>query len=128
MAHLVLGVGGFMVLAGLIALVVGIDMLPTERGVAAVIASVMALSAGVITMALGVAIQRLDWLIGRIDGLGRSVRPVAPKEQMAGEPVAAPPAPSLPVPPVVPVAHPADSVRSDAAASVAPAIDRKSVV
>lgn len=79
MAIIVQVTGGLLALAGLVGLVFGIDMLPTERGVAAVIASVTALTGGVVTAAIGIAIQRLDTLLNGlgVDPVIRTSRPAA---------------------------------------------------
>jgi hypothetical protein len=96
MAIVVQGVGGVMFLAGLIGLWYGIDMLPTERGVAGTIASVTAMTGGVVTGALGLVLARLEMLTPRL--AGRSERP-----RIKSEPETA----AVPPPPVeLPVAEP----------------------
>lgn len=77
MAIVVQITGALLALCGLVGLVYGIDMLPTERGVAGVISSVVALTGGLITAALGLVIQRLETLISG------GVRTVAPRIEAA---------------------------------------------
>ena len=77
MAIVVQIVGAILAVGGLVGLVYGIDMLPTERGVAGTISSVTAFSAGVVTVALGLVIQRLDALAGS------GVRTAAPRVEPA---------------------------------------------
>lgn len=73
MAIVVQITGALLALCGLVGLVYGVDMLPTERGVAGVISSSVLLVGGVVTAALGFVIQRLETLIAG------SVRTVAPR-------------------------------------------------
>jgi hypothetical protein len=68
MAIVVLCVGAFLTLMGIIGYLYGLDTLPSERGVAGVIAASVALVGGVITIALGLVLKRMDDLMKLLPG------------------------------------------------------------
>ena len=83
MAILVQCLGAVLALGGLIGLVYGIDMLPTERGIAGTISSTVALTGGILTAAIGVLIQRVEALRTAAPATQRP----APAKSVAEKPV-----------------------------------------
>lgn len=83
MAIVVLIVGGLLSILGIAGYIYGLDLMPTERGVAGVISSSVIIVGGVLTLALGLVLRKLEEF-GRALGLS---------ELAALPPVAATPAP-----------------------------------
>ncbi|MCA0423405.1 MAG: hypothetical protein LCH61_08790 [Proteobacteria bacterium] len=100
MAIVVQCLGVVMALGGLIGLVYGVDMLPTERGIAGTIGSMVALAGGTVTAALGVLIQRIDGLKSALAAAPRTVAPRIAVEEARAR-VEPPVVEPIPPPPVV---------------------------
>lgn len=95
-------IAAVLALCGLAGFINGLDLLPTERGIAFTISSVVAIGAGIITSALALLIRRLDRLSDQLrSGLPQvpvvaEVAPPAPQHAASDEqaelPLALPPA------------------------------------
>ncbi len=115
MALFVVACGVLLMLGGAVSLLLGFDIVMTERGAAMTIGGVVALSGGVIAVGIGLALVRLNQILGALEARaakpvrgGMSDRPVVPLASEEGRlpaAIAEPPAPGLAAP--EPVAPPA---------------------
>lgn len=111
-------IAGALALAGLAGFAYGTDLLPTERGIAYTISSVVAFSAGVVTLALALVMRRLDRLTAQM----QAHRPEGALVAQAATPDVAPPvAPAPDDQPELPLAPPPAAPEPPAEPDSAPA-------
>ena len=108
MAIVVLVVGGLLSILGIAGYIYGLDMMPTERGVAGVISSSVLVVGGVLTLALGLLLRRLEEMSKALGLAFASPAPVVEAEAPAQVAAEAPADAPIELPKVVPV----EAVRS----------------
>ena len=103
MAIVVLVVGGLLTILGIAGYIYGLDLMPTERGVAGVISSSVIIVGGVLTVAMGLVLRKLEDF-GKALGLNDLATPVS-ADAAPAMPVEAAPVPEDPIelPKIVPV-------------------------
>lgn len=106
MALLVIVCGALLVIGGAISLLMGFDIVMTERGSAMTLGGIIALSGGMITVGIGFALLRLSQILAALqERNSRGVRPVVTPDRPVIPAVSAEPVNSGDVP-VEPVAEP----------------------
>ncbi len=123
MALFVVACGILLMLGGAFSLLLGFDIVMTERGAAMTIGGVVALSGGVISVGIGLALVRLNQLLGALEAraarpqrAGAPDRPVLPLAVEEARPPAVPIEPSIASPSVRPPTL-GDSLAPSAAAA-----------